>query len=46
MRIDNKDQHTVYKDFWDWLFNYKEHVVYVLVLIIGYYLYITNTSEV
>ena len=45
MRIDNNEPNRRYKDFWDWLFNYKEHTVYVLILVIGYYIYLHSTTE-
>lgn len=45
MRIDNNNSHITYKDFWDWLFNYKEHGIYLVFLAVGYYLYLTSTTE-
>jgi len=46
MRVDNKDPEIIYKDFWDWLFNYKEHSVFIIVVAIGYIRYLTTTTEV
>lgn len=46
MRIDNNDPHKIYKDFWDWLFNYNEHIMYVVVLVVGYYVYLNSTTKV
>jgi hypothetical protein len=46
MRIDNKEPNRRYKDFADWLLNYKEHTIYVLALFIGYYIYLTTTTKV
>ena len=46
MRIDNKNNGIVYKDFWDWLFNYREHIMYLMFLIGGYYIYLTSTTEI
>jgi len=46
MRIDNKNPRIIYKDFWDWLFNYKEHNIFIIGIAIGYIYYLTTTTEV
>jgi hypothetical protein len=46
MRIDNNDSNKKYKDFWDWLLSYKEHTIYIIILVTGYYIYLTTTTEV
>lgn len=46
MRVDNKDPLIMYKDFWDWLFNYKEHNIFIVGIAIGYIYYLITTTEV
>ncbi len=45
MRIDNKDPRIIYKDFWDWLFSYKEHIIFIVSIVIGYFYYLITTTE-
>ena len=45
MRIDNEDPNKSYKDFWDWLFN-ERNAIFILALVIGYLYYLHTTTEV
>jgi hypothetical protein len=45
MRIDNKDPHKIYKDFWDWL-SRDGHIYFVLSLAIAYYYYLISTTDI
>ena len=46
MRMDNKDPRIIYKSYWDWLFNYKEHNIFIISIGVGYIYYLTTTAEV
>jgi len=45
MRMDNNEPNKIYRDFWDWLF-YEWHLIFALGLFIGYFYYLTTTTEV
>ena len=46
MRRDLKEPDIVYKDFWDWVLNYPNHVLYLFSFVLAYYFYISSTEEV
>jgi hypothetical protein len=46
MRADNKNPGIVYKNFGDWLLNYPEHLIFIVLLFFGYYIYILTTTEI
>jgi len=46
MRVDNNNPNIIYKNFSDWLLNYREHTLYMFFLVGAYYIYIRTTSEI
>jgi hypothetical protein len=46
MRAKKDNPEQKYNDFWDWLFNYKEHFIFVVILMIGYVYYLNTTEEI
>jgi len=46
MRAEKENPEQKYNDFWDWLFNYKEHFIFVIILAIGYFYYLNTTEEI
>jgi hypothetical protein len=45
MRIENKEPHRTYRDFWDWVFK-DGHIIFLAALLIGYFYYLLNTTEI
>jgi hypothetical protein len=45
LRVDNSNPNHVYRSFWDWL-TYDWHIIFVLILLIGYFYYAVTTTEV
>jgi hypothetical protein len=45
MRIENNYPNNNYRDFWDWLF-YDWHIIFMVMLLIGYLYYLVTTMEV
>ncbi len=45
MRLDNKNPQIVYENFGDWLLNYRDHLVFALLLFFGYWVYLATTTE-
>ena len=46
MRVDKGNPEHRYNDFWDWLFNYREHTIWLISLVFAYLYYLKTTEEI